>query len=170
MAWIKLTSKALYLIAGGTYQYIDKVDLDTSSSGEYQLTVPVYWFQSQDNPPRRMSINLQETREPTPLTGGDGGDTHSPNPPNWQPVPGPMPDRNGDYYEGRTWPWVVVAPSGLNCRVDAELSAAIKTGFAQGTVIESSGWKADSQGRPWLYIAAEDGYIRANARFIQPAY
>ncbi|MBE9041900.1 hypothetical protein IQ235_14045 [Oscillatoriales cyanobacterium LEGE 11467] len=166
MAWMKLTSKALYLIAGGTYQYIDKIELGSSVNGEYQLTFPVYWFQGQDSPPRRMSVNLNETREPTPLWGGDNGDTHAPNP----PTPGPMPDYNGDYYEARVWPWVVVAPSGLNCRADAELSAAIRTGFAQGTVIESSGWKADSQGRPWLYIPTEDGYIRSNSRFIQPAY
>ena len=169
MAWMKLTSKALYLIAGGTYQYIDKVDLDASDNGEYQITFPVYWFQGQDSPPRRMSINLKETREPTPYGSDSGGETHTPTPPN-PPVAGPMPDYNGDYYEGRVWPWVVVAPSGLNCRADAELSAAIKTGFAQGTVIESGGWKADSQGRPWLYIPAEEGFVRSNSRFIQPAY
>ncbi|MGB7059977.1 MAG: hypothetical protein WBD58_19890, partial [Geitlerinemataceae cyanobacterium] len=157
MAWIKLTSKALYLMAGGTNQYIDKVDLGAANNGEYQIDFPTYWFQGQDAPPRRMSVTLNATQEPKPLDEPI-------------PLPPPRPDVNGDYYESRAWPWVVIAVGGLNCRSDAGLNFSVKTVLPQGTVIQSNGWKPDAQGRPWLYVSSAGGFVRATDRFVNPAY
>jgi lysozyme len=58
MTWLKLTSKALYLMQGNTECYLDKVDLKTRPSGEFELTVPIDWFQM-GNVPGEMVVTLQ---------------------------------------------------------------------------------------------------------------
>lgn len=73
--WIKLTSKALYLMQGGTNEFIEKVILvpkvdrpgDTSATpiaGKFSLNIPERWFKS-SSPPGQMAINLKDTSEPS---------------------------------------------------------------------------------------------------------
>ncbi|WP_272129043.1 peptidoglycan recognition protein family protein [Spirulina sp. CS-785/01] len=69
MAWLKLTQKALYLMQGGTNQYLQKVDLQPHNPEreQYRFNVPVDWFQSLNNPPQSMIVSLEEG-EPQPVT------------------------------------------------------------------------------------------------------
>ncbi|MCY7333951.1 MAG: D-Ala-D-Ala carboxypeptidase family metallohydrolase [Pseudanabaena sp. CAN_BIN31] len=73
--WIKLNSKALYLMKGGTNQFIEKVDLvpkvdrpgatnATPIAGKFSLNIPARWFKRSD-PPGQMAINLKDTSEPS---------------------------------------------------------------------------------------------------------
>jgi len=51
MVWLKLTSKALYLMKGDTDLYLEKVDLKPhSTAGEFSLDVPLEWLQQMDAP------------------------------------------------------------------------------------------------------------------------
>jgi N-acetylmuramoyl-L-alanine amidase len=64
MSWLKLTSKALYLMQGGTEQYISKVALD-STGNSTTLDVPLDWFTgSTSNLPRTMIVDVQASVEP----------------------------------------------------------------------------------------------------------
>jgi N-acetylmuramoyl-L-alanine amidase len=64
MSWLKLTSKALYLMQGGTEQYIGKVALE-STGNSTTLDVPLDWFTgSTSNLPRTMLVDMQATVEP----------------------------------------------------------------------------------------------------------
>lgn len=73
--WIKLNSKALYLMQGGTNEFIEKVSLvpkvdrpgDTSATpipGKFSLNIPARWFKRSD-PPGQMAINLKDASEPS---------------------------------------------------------------------------------------------------------
>lgn len=65
MAWLKLTSEALYLMKGGTNLFIDKVELrdHNSEKEELILDVPRKWFQRGDIP-KTMVIDVGSTEKP----------------------------------------------------------------------------------------------------------
>lgn len=68
MSWLKLTSKALYLMHGGTEQYISKVALESKDNFTI-LDVPLDWFTgSTSNLPRTMLVDTQATVEPAQFT------------------------------------------------------------------------------------------------------
>jgi hypothetical protein len=52
MSWLKLTSKSLYLMRGGTNTYIEKVDLAAipGADREFKLSIPAEWLQGSDSP------------------------------------------------------------------------------------------------------------------------
>lgn len=52
MSWLKLTSKTLYLMKGGTNTYIDKSELEAipGSGREFKLSVPADWLNGSDSP------------------------------------------------------------------------------------------------------------------------
>ncbi|OYQ64427.1 hypothetical protein B9G53_12035 [Pseudanabaena sp. SR411] len=74
--WIKLNAKALYLMQGGTNEFIEKVDLvpklellagatvATPIAGKFSLNIPARWFKRSDAP-GQMAINLTDTSEPS---------------------------------------------------------------------------------------------------------
>ncbi|WP_271253972.1 D-Ala-D-Ala carboxypeptidase family metallohydrolase [Pseudanabaena sp. Chao 1811] len=74
--WIKLNAKALYLMKGGTNEFIEKVDLvpklelltgatvPTPIAGKFSLNIPARWFERSDAP-GQMAINLTDTSEPS---------------------------------------------------------------------------------------------------------
>lgn len=72
--WIKLTSKAIYLMQGGSNQFLEKVDLlqkkdatATPIAGEFSLNFPKTWFERVDSP-GTMAINLEGNEpQPTPF-------------------------------------------------------------------------------------------------------
>jgi lysozyme len=66
MAWLKLTSKALYLMQGD--QYIDKQDLHLSRAQpeQYKFDFPKEWMSAVDAP-RNLIVALETTAEPQPL-------------------------------------------------------------------------------------------------------
>jgi hypothetical protein len=65
MAWLKLTSEALYLMKGGTNLFIDKVDLrdHNLAKEELILDVPKKWFQRGDIP-KTMVIDVGSIEKP----------------------------------------------------------------------------------------------------------
>lgn len=67
MTWLKLTKKALYLMQGGSNQYLQKVALQPHNPDleQFRFAVPVEWLQSL-NPPHSMIIAL-EGAEPQPV-------------------------------------------------------------------------------------------------------
>ncbi len=73
--WIKLTSKALYLMQGS--EFIEKVDLvpkvdrpgDPAAvpiNGKFSLNIPARWFEG-STAPGQMAINLEDISEPSAL-------------------------------------------------------------------------------------------------------
>ncbi|MGG6293568.1 transglycosylase SLT domain-containing protein [Leptolyngbya sp. AN02str] len=63
MPWLKLTSKALYLMEGS--QFLNKVDLDPRDKPhERSLQLPISWFKSPD-PPTGIVVALSCPDEPT---------------------------------------------------------------------------------------------------------
>jgi hypothetical protein len=73
--WIKLNSKALYLMQGNTNEFIEKVELvpkvdrpgDTNATpiqGKFSLNIPARWFKRSD-PPGQMTINLKDSSQPS---------------------------------------------------------------------------------------------------------
>jgi len=66
MTWLKLTSKALYLMQGN--QYIDRQDLHLSRAQpeQYKFDFPKEWMLAVDAP-RSLIISLQATAQPEPL-------------------------------------------------------------------------------------------------------
>jgi lysozyme len=70
MSWLKLTSKALYLMKGETENYIDKVELECNSSGAFTLFIPPQWFKDNDAPSGMIIQMLPNfnVEEPKPLT------------------------------------------------------------------------------------------------------
>jgi N-acetylmuramoyl-L-alanine amidase len=72
MSWLKLTSKALYLMQGGTEQYISKVALESKDNSTI-LDVPLDWFTgSTSNLPRTMLVDMQASVEPAQFSLPDG--------------------------------------------------------------------------------------------------
>ncbi|MEG4800139.1 hypothetical protein QUB63_03560 [Microcoleus sp. ARI1-B5] len=63
MVWLKLTSKALYLIDGN--EYLDKADLTLirATPEQYKLDLPLAWLQGEDAP-GKLIVSLQSPREP----------------------------------------------------------------------------------------------------------
>lgn len=49
MTWLKLTSKALYLMDGD--RYLNKVDLESRPNpNEHSIDLPISWFKSPERP------------------------------------------------------------------------------------------------------------------------
>ncbi len=68
MSWLKLTSKALYLMQGGTEQYISKVALKSTDKSTI-LDVPLDWFTGATSDlPRTMLVDMQAAVEPAQFT------------------------------------------------------------------------------------------------------
>ena len=64
MTWLKLTSKALYLMDGN--QYLNKVDLESRPNpNEHSIDLPISWFKSPE-PPTGIVVALKASAEPTP--------------------------------------------------------------------------------------------------------
>jgi len=64
MTWLKLTSKALYLMDGD--QYLNKVDLESRPNpNEHSIDLPISWFKSPE-PPTGIVVALKASAEPTP--------------------------------------------------------------------------------------------------------
>lgn len=63
MAWLKLTSKALYLMDSG--EYLEKVDLALvrSAPEQYKMDLPLEWLQEEDAP-GQMIVSLSSSVEP----------------------------------------------------------------------------------------------------------
>ena len=76
MSWLKLTSKALYLMQGGSDLYISKVGL-VSTGNSTTLEVPLDWFSgSTSSLPRIMAIDSHAAIEPVeyiPVKGSLSG-------------------------------------------------------------------------------------------------
>ena len=64
MTWLKLTSKALYLMDGD--QYLNKVDLESRPNpNEHSIDLPISWFKSPE-PPTGIVVALKASAEPPP--------------------------------------------------------------------------------------------------------
>lgn len=52
MSWLKLTSRTLYLVKGGTNKYLDKVDLEPhgNAANEFKIAIPTGWLRGSDAP------------------------------------------------------------------------------------------------------------------------
>jgi hypothetical protein len=52
MSWLKMTSEALFLMKGGTNEFLDKVDLvvHESDKKEFKLDIPKQWLKNNDAP------------------------------------------------------------------------------------------------------------------------
>lgn len=71
-----------------------------------------------------------------------------------------------------TWPkWVVVDPSGLNCRATAP-SGAVVTTFSNGSTVDVKYLGLNSfttaGGNSWLRVPSQNCFIRANSSYIKP--
>lgn len=64
MTWLKLTSKALYLMDSGN-EYLEKFNLSLtrSSPAQYKMDVPLEWFQSTSSP-GQLIVALETSSEP----------------------------------------------------------------------------------------------------------
>lgn len=68
MAWLKMTSNALYLMAPGTDRYLEKRPVTLNSPAnpnELGTEVPTEWFVN--DPPKRLIVDLTAS-EPTKLS------------------------------------------------------------------------------------------------------
>lgn len=66
MSWLKMTSKSLFLMKGGTNQFLEKIDLTVHGSPgdqEFKLDVPIQWLKGSDVP-RAIVIDVGSTEEP----------------------------------------------------------------------------------------------------------
>lgn len=68
MSWLKLTAGHLYLMKGGSDQYIDKVKIDHSSVEDEKIQgsikeFPQEWFTSASQRPKTIIVNLEEERD-----------------------------------------------------------------------------------------------------------
>jgi len=69
MTWLKLTTKALYLMGSSSDRYLKKVELKEHNSAkkEFKLSIPLEWFESA-SAPGKMLIELDPNHpEPLPL-------------------------------------------------------------------------------------------------------
>ncbi|MEG4800140.1 peptidoglycan recognition family protein [Microcoleus sp. ARI1-B5] len=70
MSWLKMTSESLYLMKGGTNQYLDKVDLAVQgdpANQEFNLDVPTQWLEGSDIP-KVVVIDVGSTEKPSKAT------------------------------------------------------------------------------------------------------
>jgi hypothetical protein len=70
MTWLKLTSKALYLMESGTNEYLEKFDLSLTRAvpEQYKMDIPVEWFSSDDAEiPGQVIISFNTKDEPQPV-------------------------------------------------------------------------------------------------------
>lgn len=65
MSWVKLTSKALYLMDSESNKYLEKVDLILTRAipEQYKIDLPLTWLQSEDSP-GQVIVALEATVEP----------------------------------------------------------------------------------------------------------
>ena len=73
MTWLKLTTKALYLMDSSSNNYLKKVELKEHNPAqqEFKVSIPLEWFQKV-NAPGKMSIELNPTSpEPDPPPSSD---------------------------------------------------------------------------------------------------
>ena len=65
MSWVKLTSKALYLMDSGSNEYLEKVDLILTRAipEQYKIDLPLEWLESQDAP-GQVVVALESKEEP----------------------------------------------------------------------------------------------------------
>jgi hypothetical protein len=66
MSWLKMTSKSLFLMKGGTNEYLEKVDLNVHgvpTNEEFDITVPTGWLTG-SNAPRMVVIDFGSTEKP----------------------------------------------------------------------------------------------------------
>lgn len=70
MSWLKMTSKSLFLMKGGTNQFLNRADLTVHgvpANQEFKLDVPPQWLEGSDVP-RVIVIDIGSTEEPNPAT------------------------------------------------------------------------------------------------------
>ncbi|MDX2239431.1 MAG: hypothetical protein NW224_02000 [Leptolyngbyaceae cyanobacterium bins.302] len=68
MSWLKLTAGYLYLMKGGSDQYIDRVKINQTSSTNEKIEgsiaeFPHEWFESEVQRPKTIIVNLDEERD-----------------------------------------------------------------------------------------------------------
>jgi lysozyme len=65
MSWVKLTSKALYLMDSGSNEYLEKVDLILTRAipEQYKIDLPLEWLKSSDAP-GQVIVALESKEEP----------------------------------------------------------------------------------------------------------
>lgn len=68
MSWLKLTAGYLYLMKGGSDQYIDRVKINQTSSTNEKIEgsiaeFPHEWFESEVQRPKTVIVNLDEERD-----------------------------------------------------------------------------------------------------------
>lgn len=66
MSWLKMTSESLFLMKGGTDQFLEKVDLTVygnPANQEFKLDVPIRWLEGTDVP-RVIVIDVGSTQKP----------------------------------------------------------------------------------------------------------
>ncbi|MFN9644693.1 MAG: hypothetical protein ACK6BG_06145 [Cyanobacteriota bacterium] len=68
MSWLKLTAGYLYLMKGGTDQYIDRCKINQASSTNEKILgsiseFPHEWFESEIQRPKTIIVNLHEERD-----------------------------------------------------------------------------------------------------------
>jgi len=65
MSWVKLTSKALYLMDSQSNEYLEKVDLILTRANpeQYKIDLPIEWLESQDAP-GQVVVALEAVEEP----------------------------------------------------------------------------------------------------------
>lgn len=76
MSWLKMTSKSLYLMKGGTNEFLEKVDLvvhGPHTNKEFKLDVPKDWLAG-SNAPRVMVIDVGSKVEPNKTKKGFDAD------------------------------------------------------------------------------------------------
>jgi hypothetical protein len=67
MSWLKLTSESLFLMKGGTNEYLKKIDLqthETLSDKESRVDIPKDWL-TESNAPRTIIIDVGSTENPS---------------------------------------------------------------------------------------------------------
>lgn len=65
MSWVKLTSKALYLMDSQSNEYLEKVDLILTRAipEQYKIDLPLEWLESEDSP-GQVVVAVETTEEP----------------------------------------------------------------------------------------------------------
>jgi N-acetylmuramoyl-L-alanine amidase len=66
MSWLKLTSESMFLMKGGTNEFLEKIDLKThgtSTQKKFELDVPKDWLTGSDAP-RTIIIDIGSTEKP----------------------------------------------------------------------------------------------------------
>jgi hypothetical protein len=77
MSWLKMTSEALYLMKGGTNEYLDEVklkQLGTPDKEEFEFDVPQKWFDG-NGAPRVIVVDVGSTEKLNKAVSGFSSDT-----------------------------------------------------------------------------------------------